>query len=78
MTIYYISIVASQFFFTTDHIQTERSDQYVDPDFVPVTNYLHTHRDVREYLLADGYTEIENPDPAFAPVIIFGLLAEAI
>lgn len=74
MTIYYASTSARQFFFTTDHIQCERQGQNISNDFVPVTDYAHTNQDVREYFLADGYTEIDNPDPSYVPIAISGLL----
>jgi len=77
MSIYYISIEDLKFFFTRDHIQVERPGQNIPSNFVPVTNGAFTHQDVRELLLEDGYEEIPNPDPAFAPVKIAGLLMEA-
>lgn len=77
MSIYYISIVDSQFFFTTDHIQAVRPGQNISDKFVPVTNGACTHQDVREALLRDGYTEIPNPDPLFEPIRVTALLAES-
>ena len=78
MSIVYISIEDKEFFFTCDHIQCERDGQNISENFVPQTNYAKTNQDMRESLIDDGYTEIPNPDPAFAPILIAGLLAEGV
>lgn len=55
---YFISVERQEFFFSTKSEQKRP-----DISFKPVVNIVHTHQDVRENLLHDGYKEIDNPVP---------------
>jgi hypothetical protein len=67
MPIYYVSSETNEFFFSSDHIQSEREGQNIPEHFVPVTNRCYTFGDIRDQLIKAGNREIPNPDPAFQP-----------
>lgn len=78
MSIVYVSTKDKEFFVTSDSNQGIREGQNISGNFVPHTNFARTNQDTRESLTANGFTEIPNPDPAFEPVKLAGLLAEGV